>query len=269
MSATISDRSPVIVHVEGHVARITLNRPEVLNALDSETHRLLADAWEVVNGDTEVRVAVLTGAGTRAFCVGQDLKETAAHTDAVRAVSFGSAGKPGAPRLTDRFDITKPVVARVFGHVLGGGFELAMATDLIVAADDSSFGLPEALRGLVPGAGGVFRLGRQVPPRVALEHLLTGRPMSAERALHFGLVNAVVPREDLDRSVDDLVQAILRAAPLSVRAIKQSFYESQALPLPDAFARTYTEEERRRQSRDAREGVVAFAEKRDPVWTGS
>lgn len=268
MTESWDGSSSVLVDFDGSVARVTLNRPEVLNALDIDTHRRLAWVWDRIERDDNIRVVVLTGSGTRAFCVGQDLKETAAHGDAVRSVSFGSRGKPGEPRLTDRFDITKPVVARVFGHVLGGGFELAMASDLIVAADNTSFGLPEALLGLIPGAGGVFRLGRQIPPRVALEHLLTGKTISAARAYDLGLVNAVVPAAELDQAVAELVHGILQSSPLSVRAIKEAFYGAEAVPLPVAFERSYPMETRRRYSDDAREGVMAFVEKRRPRWQG-
>ena len=253
-----------------HVARITIDRPASLNALDLRTHEELGEIWDDVEADDDVRVAVLTGAGERAFSVGQDLKERARLDRAGTPPStFGSRGGPGWPRLTERFELSKPVVARVDGYALGGGFELALACDLIVASDRSVFGLPEVRLGLVPGAGGVFRLVRQLPPKVAMGVLLTGRRVDAATLHAYGLINDVVPAEGLDDRVDEWVADLVAAAPLAVRAIKEAALRSADLPLPDAFAATYRWEERRRVSRDAVEGPRAFAEKRAPRWSGS
>lgn len=254
---------------DGHVARVTLDRPEVLNAMDLWTHEELGAVWDDVEADEQVWVAVLTGAGDRAFSVGQDLRERARlDAEGSPPTTFGSRGLPGWPRLTERFDLCKPVIARVDGYALGGGFELALACDLIVASSRSVFGLPEATLGLVPGAGGAFRLARQLPLKVAMGHLLTGRRMSAAEALRFGLVNEVVPPDELDRCVDEWVAELLGAAPLAVRAIKEAVYRSLDRPLEEAFAGVYRWEERRRHSGDAVEGPRAFAEKRLPRWTG-
>ncbi|MEV6923813.1 enoyl-CoA-hydratase DpgD [Dactylosporangium sp. NPDC051485] len=255
---------------DGHVATVTLDRPHVLNAMDTRMHRELADIWDDVEHDDDVRVVVLTGAGGRAFSVGQDLKELAGQLEAGTAAptSFGSRGRPGWPRLTERFEFSKPVVAQVDGYALGGGFELALACDVIVASDRAQFGLPEARLGLIPGAGGVFRLCRQVPSRAALGHLITGRSMSAARAYELGLVNEVVPAQKLAACVDGWVQDILRCAPLSVRAIKEAAAEAGTTSLAEAFSAAYTWEERRMRSADAREGPRAFAEGRPPRWTG-
>ncbi|WP_067452340.1 enoyl-CoA-hydratase DpgD [Actinomadura macra] len=251
------------------VARITLDRPEVLNAMDLRTHEELAAIWDDVEADDEVRVAVLTGAGDRSFSVGQDLKERARLTErGAPATTFGSRGQPGWPRLTERFALSKPVIARVHGYALGGGFELALACDLIVASEEAVFALPEAGLGLVPGAGGAFRLARQLPLRIAMGYLLTGRRMTAATALRFGLVNDVVPYEDLDRCVADWAGDLIRSAPLSVRALKECVLRSLDMPLEEAFSSRYVWEERRRVSGDAAEGVRAFTEKREPIWTG-
>lgn len=254
---------------KGHVACVTLDRPEVLNAMDLRMHAELAAVWDDVETDDRVRVAVLTGAGERSFSVGQDLKERARlGRQGVPPSTFGSRGQPGWPRLTERFTMSKPVVARVNGYALGGGFELALACDIIVAAKHAVFALPEARLGLVPGAGGAFRLARQVPVKVAMGYLLTGRRMTAATALSFGLVNDVVPAADLDHCVAGWTDDLIRSAPLSVRAIKESVLRSLDMPLEDAFTASYTWEPRRRRSRDASEGVQAFAEKRDPHWLG-
>ncbi|MDP7739609.1 enoyl-CoA-hydratase DpgD [Mycobacterium paragordonae] len=252
------------------VATITLRRPDVLNAMNVRMHEELARVWADFESDPQIWVGVLTGAGERAFSVGQDLKELA-HRDArgtAGVSSFGSRGKPGAPRLTDRFDITKPLVAKVRGYALGGGFELALACDLVVASTDAQFGLPEVRLGLVAGAGGVFRLGRQLPPRVAAGYLLTGRRMTAHDALRYGLVNEVVAPAELDAATQAWVDDLLLGAPLAVSAAKQALWRSLDLPLPDAFEEIYPSEELRKRSADAREGPRAFAEGRPPKWTG-
>jgi dehydration protein DpgD len=253
------------------VATITMRRPEVLNAMNVGMHEELTLIWEDFESDPDVRVGVLTGSGDRAFSVGQDLKELA-DRDARGAAglsSFGSKGKPGEPRLTDRFDITKPLVAKVRGYALGGGFELALACDLIVASSDAQFGLPEVRLGLVAGAGGVFRLCRQLPPRVAAGYLLTGRRMTAHDALRHGLVNEVAAPEHLDAATHAWVDDLLRGAPLAVRATKQAMWRSLDLPLRDAFDEVYPCEELRKRSSDAKEGPRAFAEGRPPSWTGT
>nr|AGS49765.1 enoyl-CoA hydratase [uncultured bacterium esnapd15] len=253
-----------------HIARVTLDRPEVLNAMDLRMHEELAEVWDDVEADDTIRVVVLTGAGDRAFSVGQDLKERA-RRDAAGAPgsTFGSRDQPGWPRLTERFDLSKPVVARIDGYALGGGLELALACDLVIASDRSVFGLPEVRLGLVPGAGGVFRLIRQLPQKAAMGYLLTGRRFDAAIACRFGLVNDVVPAERLDACVDGWAGDLVASAPLSVRAIKEAALRSVDLPLPDAFTTTYRWEERRRDSADAAEGPRAFAEKRAPSWSGT
>jgi dehydration protein DpgD len=255
----------VLYAKKDRVAYVTLNRPEVLNAMDLRTHEELAGVWDEVEADDDVLVAVLTGAGERAFSVGQDLRERAGLT---APTTFGSRGQPGWPRLTERFSMTKPVVARVGGYALGGGFELALACDLIVAADTAVFGLPEVRLGLVPGAGGAFRLARQLPLKTAMGYLLTGRRFDAATALRLGLVNDVVPAAELDRCVAGWTDDLTRAAPLAVRAIKEAVLGSVGMPLEQAFSTRFPAEELRMHSRDAVEGPLAFADKRDPVWHG-
>lgn len=266
----MSDAGPrVRCETRDHVAYVTLDRPDVLNAMDLRMHEELGAVWDYVETDDEVRVAVLTGAGDRAFSVGQDLKERARlNAGGAPPTTFGSRGQTGWPRLTDRFTLSKPILARVQGYALGGGFELALACDLIIASERAVFGLPEARLGLIPGAGGAFRLIRQLPQKVALGHLLTGRNLDAATALRYGLVNEVVPPDRLDDCVAQWTRDLVRSAPLSVRAIKQAALASVDMPLPDAFTATYSWEERRRHSADVAEGVKAFTEKRDPVWTG-
>lgn len=266
---TRDDRPRVRYKKKDHVARVTLDRPEVLNAMDLRMHEELATIWDDVEADDDVWVAVLSGAGERAFSVGQDLKERAALDRTGPDVStFGSRGRPGWPRLTERFDLSKPVVAAVRGYALGGGFELVLTCDVVVAADDAVFGLPEARLGLIPGAGGVFRLARQLPLRTAMGHLLTGRRLTANRAFALGLVNDVVPADEVDACVDGWVTDLVRCAPLSVWAIKEAALASVDMPLDRAFVTCFRWEEKRMRSIDALEGPRAFAEKREPHWLG-
>jgi dehydration protein DpgD len=261
------DEPRVRYEKKDRVAYVTLNRPDVLNAMDLRMHAELGAVWDDFAADDELWLAVLTGAGDRAFSTGQDLKERAELDRAQpTATTFGSRGQSGWPRLTERFALTKPIVARVDGYAFGGGFELALACDIIVASDRSVFALPEARLGLIPGAGGAFRLARQLPLRTALGYLMTGRQIPAARALQLGLVNDVVPPGELDSCVAGWVDDLLRAAPLSVRAIKEAVLRSVDMPLEQAFTARYAWEERRMRSADAVEGPRAFTEKRDPRW---
>jgi dehydration protein DpgD len=252
-----------------HVAHVTLDRPEVLNAMDVRMHEELLRVWDDFERDDALWVGVLTGAGDRAFCVGQDIKELVERTRTGTAPSsFGSRGSPGWPRLTERHGLTKPLIARVNGYALGGGFELALACDIIIAADHASFALPEARLGLIAGAGGVFRLTRQIPFKVAMGLLMTGRRMDAKRAFELGLINEVVPAARLDACVDEWVSSILGCAPPAVRAIKQVALGSAHLSLEQAFSAHYPAEDLRRTSQDCKEGPLAFVERRSPQWRG-
>ncbi|WP_432841791.1 enoyl-CoA-hydratase DpgD [Dactylosporangium sp. CA-092794] len=264
------DQPRVRYEKSAHVARVTIDRPEVHNALDLRTHEELAAVWDDFESDDDLWVAVLSGAGSRAFSVGQDLKELAALQRAGSATpaTFGSRGRPGWPRLTERFHLTKPVIAAVRGYAIGGGFELALACDIVVASEDATFALPEVRLGLIAGAGGVFRLSRQAPWKAAMGHLLTGRPLSARRAYELGLVNDVVAADEWAGCVEGWVADILRCAPLAVRATKEAAMMSAAMPLDQAFGTRYPCEQRRMHSADAREGPRAFAEKRAPRWQG-
>jgi dehydration protein DpgD len=254
----------------GAIAYITLNRPHVLNAMNLRMHEDLGSIWNDFEADDSIRVGVLSGASEKAFCVGQDLVELAQlnRTGLGVVSSFGSRREVSGLRLTERFDRVKPLVAKVHGYALGGGFELALACDIIVASEDAKFALPEAKLGLIPGAGGIFRLGRQMPERSALGYLMTGRTMTATRAWEFGLINEVVPAEKLDACVDGWVQDLLRSAPLSLRAIKEAISKSALLPMEQAFGIDYHWENIRKTSEDALEGPRAFMEKRLPNWQG-
>lgn len=259
----------VKVERDGHVLRLTLDRPAVSNALDPATYHALSLALDLFEQDDDLWIAVLTGAGDKAFSAGRDLKQLAAAAIASPEERAAEADLwRRTRRLTDRFAMTKPIIARLNGLALGGGLELALACDVIVAAAHAQLGLPEPRRGLIATAGGVHRLPRQIPLKAAMGHLLTGRPMSAQRAYQLGLVNEVVPLADLDVAVEAWVTDMLACAPLSLRATKQSVVLGLGLPLDEAMRTAYPCETARQASQDALEGPRAFAEKRAPIWSG-
>ena len=255
--------------LEGHVARITLDRPESLNSLNPDLRWELSQHFDEVENNDDIWLAVVTGSGDRAFCAGADLKHRARERDATTEQRADWAQKNIETRsLTERWHFAKPVIARVNGFALGGGLELAMACDIIVAAEHAEFGLPEPRRGLIAGAVGVHRLPRQIGLKPAMGHLLTGRHMTAARAYELGLVNQVVSLEGLDLAVNGWIEDILRCAPLSVRATKEAAMRGLDMALPQAFYNEYEWERKRQQSADTLEGPRAFAEKREPRWVG-
>ncbi|HXE22279.1 MAG TPA: enoyl-CoA hydratase-related protein [Rhodoferax sp.] len=254
----------VELKVEQYVATVTLARPDALNAVDLATEAQLQRIWTELENNRDVRVIVLTGSGERAFCVGADLKNPS-----VRGVDYWAAARPGGfGGIALRETLNVPVIARVNGYALGGGFEMVLGCDIVVACEEASFGLPEALVGRMPLDGGMTLLQRQVPFRQAMGMLFTGQRVSAAQALQMGLINEVVPRAELDNAVTRWVNNILACAPLSVQAIKQVVRstgtltpgQAQALRLPALIAAL--------QSSDADEGVTAFQEKRKPQWQG-
>lgn len=247
---------------DGPVAHIHLNRPAALNAVTREMDVALRDAWRTVRDDATIRVAVLTAEGERAFCVGADLRPTAAGGG--ERIAFGGITGVGGPLLA----INKPVVAAVQGHVLGGGFELAMCADIIVAADTASFGLPETMVGVIGECGVLHRAMRQLPHRVALSMVLAGARLSAHDALQHGLVNEVTSFAELGRATERWVGQLLRASPLAVQAAKHAALSGLGRPLEEALATRFEPIEAYAGSHDAAEAVAAFAEKRQPEWKG-
>jgi crotonobetainyl-CoA hydratase len=259
----VSSGSGCRVERQGAVLWITIDRPQVLNALDAATHAALADAFDTYAADPELRVAVLTGAGERAFCVGSDLKQRAmTNRDHHPPTGFGG--------LTHRFDLFKPVICAVNGLALGGGVELMLACDLVIAADHAEFALPEPRVGLTAlGGGGLQRLARQLPLKQAMWLALTGRRINAHEAREMGLVNEVVPQADLKARAMALSGELLDMAPLALEASKQVMLQSLACPdLATAMNAEYPAAKRMLASEDAVEGQRAFMEKRKPVWKG-
>jgi crotonobetainyl-CoA hydratase len=253
------------VERDGGLTIVTLNRPEVMNALHAEAHDELEKVFDDFAADPAQWVAIVTGAGERAFSAGNDLKVTAA------------GGRKPWPRsgfagLTQRFDLDKPVIAAVNGVAMGGGFEIALACDLIVAADSAVFALPEPRVGLAALAGGLHRLPREIGTKRALGMILTGRRVSAEEGRALGFVNEVVPAAELMSAARRWAATIMEASPMSVRASKQAVYRGLAEPtLEDALRNQmrYPAVAAMFASDDIKEGPRAFAEKRKPAWKGS
>jgi crotonobetainyl-CoA hydratase len=259
-------QNPVLTERCGNVLIVTINRPQARNAVNAAVHVGIGEALERAESDPEIRVVILTGAGDKAFCAGADLValsrgERLAPEDPVKA-AWGFAGFVQHP-------ISKPIIAAVNGFALGGGTELALASDLVVAADSAQFGLPEVKRGIMAAAGGAFRLVQQMPIKLAMEYLLTGETFSAVKANELGLVNRVVPLADLMTEAMALAEKISVNAPLSVQASKRIALQivDGELPKEAGYWQLNTAEMRAlMRSEDAREGPRAFAEKRAPLW---
>ncbi|MBF2761308.1 MAG: enoyl-CoA hydratase/isomerase family protein [Ectothiorhodospiraceae bacterium AqS1] len=276
------------VSITGRITTITIRRPEVMNALHPYALMEMDAAFDAFHHDDEQWVAILTGAGDRAFCAGNDLKFQADHgAERVRELRSGLVGGFGG--LTRRVGCYKPIIAAVNGLALGGGFEIALACDIIVAVDHATFGLPEPKVGLMAAAGGVHRLPRQIPWHAAMAVILAGKRLTAAQALSFGLVNEVVPSpsssegegDEASKAVDGeegasglMVAArrwaedILAGAPLSVRASKEAVVMGAAMPLEHAIDSVFPIARRMYESQDLVEGPRAFAEKRKPNWQG-
>jgi crotonobetainyl-CoA hydratase len=250
---------------EGPLARVTIDRPQVMNALGRAANAALSSVWDEIRDDAGVRVAILTGAGGKAFCAGTDLKDP----DAKNGVPYLWDGpRLGAGGLSFRRDLLKPVIAAVNGVALGTGFELALACDLIVAAEHAEFGFPEPRVGYMALDGGIAMLSRQIPYKVAMGILLTGRRVGARDGLAAGFVNEVVPADGLTSAAERWAADIVACAPLSVEATKLIAMEGRDLPswaAPRWFPRRVMEAV---ASEDSEEGTRAFREKRPPRWRG-
>jgi crotonobetainyl-CoA hydratase len=257
----------------GAVLQVTLDRPPA-NAINDAVSRDIHAAFCELRDDPALQVGIITGGGERIFSAGWDLKEVAAAEDGQAATDEASEMAGGFAGLTEFWDLYKPVIAAVNGVAVGGGFEIALASDVIVAAEHAEFFLPEMQRGFLADAGAIQNLPRRVPYNVAMEMMLTGRRMGAEEAAHWGLVSAVVPQAALLATAHEMAATIAAGAPLALQALKEVVPALINLPIREAFARTKRGRsglpiyERMMASEDYLEGPRAFAEKRKPVWKG-
>ena len=253
----------ILLKKDGPLARVTVDRPKVMNALSRAAHAALSSVWDEIRDDRDVRVAILTGAGGKAFCAGTDLKDPEAKNGVPYLWDGPSLGAGG---LSFRRDLLKPVIAAVNGLALGTGFELALACDLIVAAEHAEFGFPEPRVGYMALDGGIAMLTRQIPYKIAMGMLLTGRRVSARDGHAAGFVNEVAPPDGLMAVAEEWAADIIACAPLSVEGTKQLAMEGRDLPswaAPRWFPRRVMEAV---ASEDSEEGTRAFREKRPPRW---
>ncbi len=256
------------VDIDGRLMIVTINRPDVMNALHPMASQELSDAFDEFAANPDLWVAIITGAGDRAFSAGNDLKY---HADLRARTGKRPVSPPkGFGGLTFRHDLDKPVIAAVNGVAMGGGFEIALSCDLIIASDKARFALPEPRVGLAAGGGGLQRLPRQAPLKKAMGMLLTGRHVSAQEGYDIGFVTAVVPHADLMQEARRWASMMLECSPMSLRATKQAVMRSLDVPALEMAMRNtnYPAYVALTTSEDTIEGPKAFAEKRKPDWKG-
>ena len=254
----------VIYEIEDRIAYVTINRPEAYNACDQATYDRLGEVWEDFAHNDEAWVAILTGAGDKAFCAGSDIKQNF-NSAPEPADNFAAAGRGDLMR---GLEIWKPVIAAINGHCNGGGLEQALSCDIRIASSNAQFGLGEVLLGLLPGGGGTQRLPRTIPLGHALWMLYSGERIDADEAYRLGLVNKVVPFEDLLPTAKAMAETLLKAGPLAVRAIKQAAVQGMSMPLEDGLRLEQHLFHLLASTEDSSEGTRAFAEKREPQWKG-
>ncbi len=256
---------PVLYEQSGRVVTVTLNRPEAMNAVDPETHQALIETWTRFRDDDSAWVAILTGAGDKAFSAGADLKKLIPAAVGKGGVRRGH-NDPGLGGLTRGMEIWKPMIAAINGFCLAGGMELALCCDLRVAVPHATFGLPEVRWAIMPGAGGTQRLPRAIPLARAMEMILMAQTIPADEALRLGLINAVVPPAELLATARRWADTICERGPLAVRAAKEAVIRGLTMPLADGLRLEAFLSGTLRGTGDAVEGPKAFAEKRTPEF---
>ncbi len=246
---------------QGHILIVTMNRPEVYNAVNADMHQEMSDCWDAFAADQDLWVAVLTGAGDKAFSAGNDLKATASGGSKKTLAPTGFAG------LSSRFDLEKPIIAAVNGFAMGGGFETALSCDIILASENAKFALPEVKVGFFASASGVQRLSRYIGRLAAQELMLTGRTIDAHEALKLGCCNEVLPADKLMPRAMELAEQLCSVSPSSVKATKR-ILNSMAVAdgLPESLDYSRVVQGDLAQTEDFKEGVQAFVEKRKPKW---
>ena len=259
----------IIVEKKEHITIIRLNRPEVRNAINPYVSFEIEDVFDEFENDLNAWIAIVTGVGDKAFSAGFDLKWAATTSIEEQKEAFGKLKyKAITGGLTFNPNITKPVIAAVNGFAFGGGFELALGADIIIAAEHALFSLPEPLVGRVPTEGGVHRLVRQIPYRLAMEILFTYRRITAQEGIKLGFVNKVVPLDLLMLEAEKMANVIMQGSPLAIRAIKQMVNDGLEMTLRKANTTLFPLYEKFRRSQDFIEGPKAFSEKRKPEWKG-
>ena len=250
----------------GRIAYITIDRPECLNAIHPPASREMREVFSDFKNDTEIWVAILSGSGTKAFSAGNDLKYHAKH--GTQGEAYPDANLIPFGGITSNFSCWKPIIAAVNGFAMGGGFEIALACDLIVADESAQFGAPEVRVGLVAAAGGVHRIPRQLPLKIAMQMLLTGKRLTATEAYKLGLINEITPTGKALEHAETMAGEILKGAPLAIKASKQMATMGMETSLEEAMKTEYTEYKLALASKDFVEGPRAFTEKRAPKWIG-
>lgn len=262
--------SPIRTRTEGAILEVTLDRPKA-NAIDLETSRIMGEAFKAFRDDDALRVAIITGAGDKFFCPGWDLKAAAGEDGEGGDAVDGDYGVGGFGGIQELRGLNKPVIAAVNGICCGGGFELALSADLIVASDQASFALPEIRSGTIADAA-TIKLPKRIPYHVAMDLLLTGRWMDADEALRLGILRSLHPQDEVRDAAWDLARLLASGPPLVYAAIKEVAREAERMTFQEAMnmvtKRQFATVDRLYDSEDNLEGARAFAEKRDPVWKG-